>query len=96
MELVQVDRLDPEPGQARIALLADRLGRRAGSGDLSGLLVEEVAELGGDDYLVTPAGEGLSDDTLAVAGAVNVGGVEERDAGVERCVDCDGRAKLIS
>jgi hypothetical protein len=48
--------------------------------------VEVVADLRGDDDLVALRGEGLGDELLAVAVAVGVGGVEERDAEVVRLV----------
>jgi hypothetical protein len=37
--------------------------------------------------VVTSPGEGLADDDLGLAGGVDVCGVDERDAGVERAVD---------
>ena len=50
------------------------------------VLVEVVADLGGDDDLVALVGEGPGDEFLAVAVAVGVGGIEEGDAEIERLV----------
>ena len=43
-----------------------------------------VAELGRDDDLVAPTGEGSAEQSFAVSGAVVGGGIEERDAELER------------
>ena len=48
--------------------------------------IADDAELGGEGDLVAPVGEQLGDETLVVAAAVHVRGVEERHAEVEaRC-----------
>ena len=44
-------------------------------------------ELGGEDDLVAPASQRLADDDLGFALRVDVGGVDEVDAGVEGTVD---------
>jgi hypothetical protein len=45
-------------------------------------------DLGGQDHVVAaPAGQRLADDLLGLAARVDVGGVDEVDAGVERAVD---------
>ena len=54
-------------------------------------MVEVVAHwherLGREHDVVAASGEGLADDDLGLAGGVDVGGIDERDAGVERPVD---------
>ena len=53
------------------------------------------AALRGEDHVVAPtAVERLGDDLLALAGRVDVGGVDEVDAGVEGAVD-DGDAVVV-
>jgi hypothetical protein len=39
-------------------------------------------ELGGQDDVVAASGEGLADDAFGFAGGVDIGGVDEVDAGV--------------
>ena len=58
-------------------------------------LSRRIAELGGQLHLVAAAGDRLADELLVVAGAVHVGGVEERHAEVERAVDRRDRLGLV-
>ncbi len=51
------------------------------------LVAHLVEELGGEHDVVAPALERPADDLLALAAAVDVGGVDEVDAGIERAVD---------
>ena len=51
---------------------------------LSGLRDRDDAELRRDDHLVAPARDGLAHGVLARVRAVDVGGVEQRHAEVER------------
>ena len=51
------------------------------------IVAHRVADLGGQHDAVAPAGERLADDVLGHAEVVDVGGVDEVDAGVERDVD---------
>ena len=46
-------------------------------------VVDVEAELGGDLHLVADGLEDLADELLVLVGAVDLGGVEEGDAGVE-------------
>lgn len=52
-----------------------------------GIVVEGPADLGGQHDVVAAAIERLADDLLGLAGGVDVGGVDEVDAGVEGGVD---------
>ena len=56
----------------------------AGDAGLRAVLVEGEPELGGDDDLVADRLQGLADELLVVEGAVDLGGVEEGDAAVDR------------
>ena len=57
--------------------------------------VEGVAELGGDHHLVTMAGQRAAQQPLAVPGAVDVRGIEERDPQLIRAAQRRGRFRLI-
>ena len=48
--------------------------------DAGDAVVEVVADLGGNDDVVSLLGEGLDEDFFAVALSVGVGGIEEGDA----------------
>ena len=90
--LVEVDPVGLQPPQRCLDRLADVGARTAG-----GLAVAEVVpELRREHDLVAPAGERAADDLLAAAPvAVDVRGVEERDARVERGVDHRARSLLV-
>ena len=86
MELVEVDRVDAKPAQARIAGTADVFGPpvvrargRIGRPD--------DAELRREDDLVAVPGERFAEEQLVRADAVHVRGVEQGDAELERPVD---------
>ena len=90
--LVEVDPVGLQPPERRLDRLADVRARAAGR-----LAVAEVvAELRRQHDLVAAAGERAADDLLAAAAvAVDVGGVEERDARLERGVDHRPRRGLV-
>ena len=86
----QVDGLDLEPLERALGGLLDVLrpavqARPALHAAGVELRVEVESELGGDDHLVAERGEGLADEFLVRERAVDLGGVEERDA------ELDGR-----
>ena len=92
VQVVQVDDVDAQPGQRRLA----------GPLDVGGLAADDAvrvagrpvdAELRGQLHLVAPVCDAAADQHLVVAGAVDVGGVDERHAEVERAVD--GRDRLV-
>jgi hypothetical protein len=81
MLVVEVDRLDAEPLEAR---LAGRLHMLRPAVDT----VLRLAELGGQDRLgATATGQRLAQQGLVVAPAIHVGTVEQGDAAVERVMD---------
>ena len=67
-----------EPSAASL-MCSGRLFRPGRSRPLSSRL-EVEPELGGDHHLVAERGEGLADELLVRERAVDLGGVEERDA----------------
>ena len=58
-------------------------------------VVDRDAELRGDERLVAAGAERAPEVLLAQGAAVDVGGVEQRDAGVERGVDDRLRRRLV-
>jgi hypothetical protein len=83
MDLVEVDEVGAEALQARVDLREDGLPRQAHA---IGALVHPLVDLGRDHDLAAPrvVEQRAADDLLARAGGVDVGGVEEVDAEVER------------
>jgi AraC-like DNA-binding protein len=58
-------------------------------------LAHRHAELGGDDQIVPAALDGPADDLLGLTAGVDVGGVDDVDAGLERAVDDPDRVLVI-
>ena len=57
--------------------------------------VADRAELGRDDDLVAPAGDGAGEQLLVQVGSVDLGRVQEGDAEFERAVDRADRALIV-
>ena len=93
VDLVEVDVVGAEAAEAVVDLGHDGLARQAHG---VAALAHRAPELGGDDDLVAVGhvGQGPPDDLLAGAVGVDVGGVEEVDAGVEGLGD-EGPAGLL-
>jgi hypothetical protein len=84
VDLVQVDVIEAEPPEALIDRVEDVAARQPGVVDA---LADPAAHLGRDHQVAAPHAEPaqrLADQPLALALVVDVGGVEEVDAGVER------------
>ena len=86
MLIVEINHLDAETAQARLAALPDVLGLAVDAA-IAPVLAADVAELGGEDHLIAPAADGASDELLVAAHTVHVGRVEKRDAQIERALD---------
>ena len=93
MELVHVDVVGIESSETGIEIGAEVAGDVAvglvvavGRGRCS-CVIDVVAELGRDDDLVAPSGEGPAEHSLAVPGAVVGSCVEEGDSELERPVE---------
>ena len=87
MDLVEIDVVGLEAAETGLGLFDDvaagvALGVGVG-------LVHRAVDLGGEENAgaLAVAGEGLADDFLAAAAGVDVGGVDDVDAGVEGGVD---------
>ena len=83
MELVEVDVISAEATKRVVAGAWD-IGRARPA---LAIVVDRPAELGGDQRAVATAGEGQAEEFLAAGRAVDVGGVEQSDPGIERGVD---------
>jgi hypothetical protein len=84
VDLVEVDVVDVEATQA---VLEGRDQPAAGAATGVAVLAHRQAGLGGEHDVVPPPGEGLAEHLLGLAGAVDVGGVDQVDAGVEGRAD---------
>ena len=93
MLVVQVDVLDAQPVQRRVAGRADIL--RAAVDRPAAVRPPLVPELGGQHHLVPAALDGPADQPLVGEGAVRVGRVEESHAQVEGAVDGGHRLLVI-
>ena len=81
MQLIQIDPLELQAAQARVACVPEIFGTA-----VADALLQPVAEtaLRGDDEPLRIGMERLGDDLLAYACAVDVGGVDQRHAQLDR------------
>ena len=84
--VVQVNDIHAEALQAGVAAGADVFGPAVHAQELA-LGIADVAELRGEDHLVATALDRPAHQTLVLAAAVHVGGVEEVQPQVEGAVD---------
>jgi hypothetical protein len=92
VDLVEVDPVGAEPPQRVLDRPDDPAPRAAAA---VRVLAHRHEELGREHDVVAPALERLADDLLRLAGGVDVGGVDEVDAGAERAVDDADRVIVI-
>ena len=93
VDLVEVDPVGAEPAQAVLDLAHDPAARVA---ELVRVVAHRAVDLRGEHDVVAPAaGQRLADDLLGLAARVDVGGVDEVDAGVERAVDDADRLVVV-
>ena len=95
MLVIEVDDLDPEPLQARLAGRPHVIRPPAHAPEAA-VLAADVAELGGEEHPVAAVGDGPADQLLVAADAVHVGGVEEVDAALDRLVDRRDRFGFVA
>ena len=92
IRLVHLIEVEPVGLQARQARLHGR-HHVAARGAFLFTIVHRHAEFGGKHDVLAPVAEDLAHDGLrAAAAAIGVGGVEQRDPGIERLVDDRPRA----
>ena len=93
VDLVEVD---PIRVQAPQGVLDAPDDAAPGSASPAEVIAHREADLGRQhDVLALAAGQGLADDLLGLTGGVDVGGVDEVDAGVERSVDDPDRFLVV-
>ena len=92
--VVDVDGVDAEPLQRRVARLAHVL-RPAVDAEERAVLGADVAELRGEHHLVAAIANGPADQTLVGERAVDVGRVQEIDAEIDRAVNGRDRSLVI-
>src|SRR3954453_4988732 len=93
--VVEVDRLDSEPPEARLAGLA-HVVRPSVDPQEGAVRGAYVAELGGDHDLIAPVADGAPDQLLVSADSLHVGGVQERDPEIDGAVDGGHRLRLVA
>ena len=89
MLVVEIDRVDPEPGQTCIARSANMI-RGAGDPRRPAALVPGAAKLGGENDFVATALEPAAQVFFVFAGAVDIGTIEEVDTEFEGTIECGG------
>src|SRR5438552_9586615 len=94
MLVVEIDHVDPEPFQRRVACRANVL-RPSVDTDPTAVRSPFVAELGREHDAVTPVCDRAADELLVVPYAVHVGGIDEGDAELDRPVDRLDRLSLV-
>ena len=94
VDLVEIDRVDAKPAQARLARLHDMLAREPAH---CLTFAHRPVRLGGDDNFVEVRhrAQRSSGHLLAHAEGVHVGGVEEVDAAIERLTEERARGVLV-
>jgi hypothetical protein len=93
--VVEVDDVDAQPLERAVDGLADVLRTAVVAAGAHAVVVELVAELGGQHDLVAALGQHAGEQPLVGQGAVDVGGVEEGDAQVEGAVQRGGRLGVV-
>jgi hypothetical protein len=95
VDLVEVDPIGGQPPQRVLDLGDDPASRDASA---IGVLAHRAIDLRGQHDVVAAGGRGpnrLAEDLLGLAGRVDVSGVDEVDARVERAVDDADRVGVV-
>src|SRR5439155_1364041 len=92
---VEVDVVDAGPAETPVARGANVRGTAVEPAQRAVLRVANDAALGGERHLRAPPANGPPDELLVGVRPVHVGGVEERDAEIERAVDRRNRLGLV-
>jgi len=95
MPVIEVDGVDAEPLEARLAA-APHVPRAAVNAEEGAVAAAHVAKLGGEDDLLPAVADGAADELLVRANAVHVGGVEEINAELDGPVDRGDRFRLVA
>ncbi len=92
--VVEVNHFDVESRERRVTGGAHVLGR-AVDAQVRAVLTALVAELRREHHLVATSLDGRPDESFVGEGPVHVGGVQERDARIERFVDRRDRLRVV-
>jgi hypothetical protein len=96
VKVVEVDRLDAEAAKRRLACLADVVGAAVQMHLVGGRVVDDDAALRRQHDVVAASRDRPADELLVRERPVHVGGVEERDAELERSVDDRDRLGFVA
>src|SRR5438105_15430589 len=94
MLVVEIDMLDAEPLERRIARALDVLGATVHA-DPFAVTIAHVTEFRGEYYGIPFAFDRPADQLFVCLRTVDVGGIEERDAELEGPVDCRNRLGVV-
>ncbi len=94
--VVEIDVIEAEALERSIAGLADVLGLARDAPEGGVFSFAEIGELGGEKDFVAAGLDGVADQLFVVAHAVDVGGVEEGDAEVERAKEGGGGLFVVA
>ncbi len=86
MQGIQVDDVGAGTAKARFAGCPYVLGCDLAWRCLTGVFIEALAKLGGQNDLISSPFERFAEDAFASAGAVDIGGIEERDPEIQRAI----------
>ena len=87
MLVIKVDRFDPQTLQAPLDGFTNVVRLAVDAAHVGIFRVSDDAELGGDDYAVAFAFDGLADELLVLVRTVGVGGIEKCDAKFDGAMD---------
>src|SRR5205085_762992 len=90
MLVVEIDMLDPEPPERRIARGFDVLGA-AVHADPFAVTIAHITEFRGEYYAIPFAFDRLADQLFVCVRPVDIRGIEERDAELDGPMDCRNR-----
>ena len=95
MLVVEVDRRHAKAAEAAFDRTSYVLGTAVEPAHRRVLRIAQDAELGGEEHLTASALDGTPDELLVGVRAVDVGGVEEVDAEVQRVADGRDRFRVV-
>src|SRR5688572_17892804 len=101
VELVEIYVVGPQPAQTLLQGAPQKRRREvlrqlALATARAGVCIEVVPKLGGDHHVAATAGESLPDKLLALAVAIRVAGVKERNAEIKRAVQQPLRRGVVA
>ena len=95
MLIIQVNHVDSEPLEARVARLPDVVGVPVHAAKAP-VRAPDVSKFRGDYNPLAPLAHNAADEFLIGANAVHVGRVEEGDTKIDRAVECRDGLDLVA